>query len=65
MDADAEVLDANDDPIPGLFAGGSDAGGLYGATYDVSVCTGSQQGWAVHCGKRAAEVAARYLGVQA
>ena len=65
VDADAEVLDANGDPIPGLFAGGSDAGGLYGATYDVSVCTGSQQGWAVHCGKRAAEVAARYLGVQA
>ena len=35
------------------------------AAYDVSVCMGSQQGWAVHCGKRAAEVAARYLGVQA
>jgi fumarate reductase flavoprotein subunit len=62
VSTDSEVLDGSGDPIPGLYAGGSDAGGLYGATYDVSVCTGSQQGWAVHSGKRAAEAAVAYLG---
>ena len=51
--------------ISGLYAGGCDAGGLYGATYDVSICTGSAQGWAVHSGKRAAESAAAYLGSKA
>lgn len=63
VDTESRVLDAAGNPIGGLYAGGSDAGGLYGATYDVNVCTGSQQGWAVHSGKRAAESAARYLGV--
>ena len=60
-----EVLDADWNPIPGLYAGGSDAGGLYGASYDVSICTASQEGWAVHSGKRTAEAAARYLGKEA
>ena len=62
VNADCAVLDKNGDPICGLYAGGCDAGGLYGATYDVSICTGSAQGWSVHSGKRAAESAAAYLG---
>ncbi len=62
VDTKAEVLDSAGDPIPGLYAGGCDAGGLYGDSYDVTICAGSQQGWAVHTGKTAAESAAAYLG---
>lgn len=45
-----------------LNAAGESIEGLYGATYDVSICTGSAQGWAVRSGKRAAESVAAYLG---
>lgn len=62
VNTNAQVLDESDEPIPGLYAGGSDAGGLYGDTYDVIICAGSQQGWAVHSGKTAAEHAKTYLG---
>ena len=34
---------------------GNDAGGLYGDAYDVSICEGSCQGFAVFSGKVAAE----------
>ena len=62
VDTEARVLDADDHPIPGLYAGGCDAGGLFGDSYDVGYCAGSQQGWCVHSGKVAAESAAAYLG---
>ena len=52
---DAQVVDAEDKPIPHLYAVGCDAGGLYGDSYDVSICEGSCQGFAVFCGKAAAE----------
>jgi len=32
-----------------------DAGGIYGDSYDVSICEGSCQGFAVYSGKAAAE----------
>ena len=65
VNTDCAVVDQEGNPISGLYAGGCDAGGLYGATYDVSICTGNAQGWAVHSGKRAAESAAAYLGTTA
>jgi fumarate reductase flavoprotein subunit len=58
---DAQVLDKAGKVIPGLYAGGSDAGGTNGESYDVSVVPGSQQGWAVNSGRYAAKDAARYL----
>ena len=55
INTDAQVLDANKHPIPHLYAVGNDAGGLYGDAYDVSICEGSCQGFAVFSGKVAAE----------
>lgn len=52
---DAEVLDSEAQPIPHLYAVGCDAGGIYGDAYDVSICEGSCQGFAVFTGKMAAE----------
>ena len=57
-----EVLDENDQVIPGLYAGGSDAGGLYGDTYDVGIAAGSQASWAINSGRLAAKNGACYLG---
>lgn len=52
---DAEVLKEDGTPVPHLYAVGCDAGGLYGDAYDVSICEGSCQGFAVFTGKMAAE----------
>ncbi|WP_350454174.1 FAD-dependent oxidoreductase [Slackia heliotrinireducens] len=51
----AQVLTEEGTPIPHLYAVGCDAGGLYGDSYDVSICEGSCQGFAVFTGKLAAE----------
>ena len=58
----AEVLDADKNPIPGLYAAGGDAGGLYGDSYDVIICAGSQVGATVNFGRIAADQAVEYLG---
>lgn len=58
---DAQVLDKKGKVISGLYAGGGDAGGLNGESYDVSLVPGSQQGWAVNSGRFAAKDAAKYL----
>ncbi|MGI6105964.1 MAG: FAD-dependent oxidoreductase [Raoultibacter sp.] len=52
---DMRVISTDGLPIPGLYACGGDASGIYGANYDVDVCAGSQQGWAVTSGYLAAE----------
>ncbi|WP_139650560.1 FAD-dependent oxidoreductase [Raoultibacter phocaeensis] len=57
-----EVVDMDGEVIPGLYAGGSDAGGLYGDSYDVSRAPGSQASWAINSGRLAAKHAAEYLG---
>ena len=51
----AQVLDGASQPVKGLYATGCDAGGIYGDAYDVSICEGSCQGFAVFSGKMAAE----------
>lgn len=46
VDEFARVVDKRGhDPIPGLYALGCDAGGLFGGTYDVTTCPGSNQMW--------------------
>jgi fumarate reductase flavoprotein subunit len=54
-----EVVDSNDDPIPGLFAGGADTGGWEPDTYNINL-SGSTFGIAVNSGRIAGESAARY-----
>ncbi len=56
-----QVLDEDGKPIPGLYAGGSDAGGLYGDSYDVKFAPGSQAGWAINTGRLAMKDAVEYL----
>jgi fumarate reductase flavoprotein subunit len=55
-----EAVDENGDPIPGLYVAGSDAGGLYGDTYDLMMA-GSTLGFALNSGRIAAENALKYI----
>jgi fumarate reductase flavoprotein subunit len=49
-------------PIPGLYACGSDAGGVFGHHYSISIAPGEMQGWCSTSGLMAAEDAVqRYL----
>jgi len=55
-----EVLDKNDDPIPGLYCAGMEAGGLESETYCYYL-TGSILGWVVNSGRIAGEYTADYV----
>jgi len=57
-----QVLDADGAVIGGLYAGGCDAGGLYGDCYDVLWAPGSQAAWAVNSGRLAIKDAKEFLG---
>jgi hypothetical protein len=56
VDAELRVLDAARTPLPGLFAAGVDAGGVYGRTY------GGFLGWSLVSGRKAGRSAAAYVG---
>lgn len=56
-----EVINDNWEVIPGLYAGGMDAGGLYGDTYAI-VNTGGSLGFAINSGRIAGETALEYIG---
>ena len=60
--ARAEAVDAKGVKIPGLYAVGTDAGGLYGDTYDL-LLGGSTAGFAANTGRIAAENALIYAGL--
>ena len=55
IDERARVLDSEGNVIKGLYATGSDAGGLYGYSYDVKVACGSQQNFCVASARWAIE----------
>jgi len=58
------IAKANGFPIPGLYACGSDGGGVFGHSYDVTLAPGTMQGWCSTSGLLAAEDAVqRYLKV--
>jgi len=54
-----EVIDQNDKPIPGLYAGGNDTGGWEPDTYNINL-SGSTFGFAINSGRIAGENAAKY-----
>jgi fumarate reductase flavoprotein subunit len=55
-----EVVDKKEDPIPGLYAGGMDAGGIYGDSYDIKTCGGTLA-FAVNSGRIAGRNALKYI----
>jgi fumarate reductase flavoprotein subunit len=57
-----EVLDKKGNPIPGLYAGGMDAGGFYGDSYDVKTCGGTLA-FAVNSGRIAGKSVLKYIGL--
>ena len=60
-----QAIDTNGSAIPGLYAVGGDANGIYGFDYDVDVCSGSQQGWCATSGYVAGANAAADAGFEA
>lgn len=56
-----EVLDRQDNVIPGLYAGGYDAGGMYGDSYCIKDSTGLSSGFAINSGRIAGKNALYFL----
>jgi fumarate reductase flavoprotein subunit len=57
-----EVLDKKDNVIPGLYAGGFDAGGMYGDSYPIKSSSGLASSFALNSGRLAGKSALEYLG---
>jgi fumarate reductase flavoprotein subunit len=56
-----EVIDKKEAVIPGLYAAGFDAGGMYGDSYHISVASGSSSGFAVNSGRIAGKSILNYI----
>jgi fumarate reductase flavoprotein subunit len=57
-----EVIDKKDKVIPGLYATGFDAGGMYGDSYSMRPSTGLASAFAMNTGRIAGRTALKYLG---
>ncbi len=57
-----EVLDIEDNVIPGLYAGGFDAGGMYGDSYCIRNSTGLCSSFAMNSGRIGGKNALKYIG---
>ena len=55
-----EVLDNNQEPIPGLYSAGSDCNTIYGDSYNFTLC-GNTMGFAINSGRMAGEAIADYI----
>ena len=58
-----EVLDKKDVVIPGLYAGGFDAGGMYGDSYPIKGSSGLASAFALASGRIAGRNILKYLGM--
>ncbi len=56
-----EVVNKKETVIPGLYAAGYDAGGMYGDSYCIRDSSGASAGFAVNSGRIAGENAAKYV----
>lgn len=61
INQNTEVIDKKGNVIPGLYAVGLDAGGMYGDSYHMSVASGSSVGFAFNSGRIAGKSALKYL----
>ncbi|MBN1190189.1 MAG: FAD-dependent oxidoreductase [Dehalococcoidales bacterium] len=57
-----EVMDKNDRAIPGLYAGGNDAGGMWGDSYCMDLSSGASSAFAINSGRIAGRNILQYLG---
>jgi len=57
-----EAVNKNDEKVPGLYVVGTDAGGMYGDSYDL-LLGGGTAGFAVNSGRIAADNAAEFAGI--
>jgi fumarate reductase flavoprotein subunit len=57
-----EAVDKGDNVIPGLYAGGFDAAGMYGDSYSMRSSTGLASAFALNSGRVAGKNALKYLG---
>ncbi len=58
-----EVIDKKDAVIPGLYAAGYDAGGMYGHDYCMKVASGLSSAFAINSGRLAGKNALKYIGL--
>jgi fumarate reductase flavoprotein subunit len=58
----AEVIDKKDAVIPGLYAVGFDAGGMYGDSYCIKHASGLSSAFATNTGRLAGKNALKYIG---
>jgi fumarate reductase flavoprotein subunit len=58
----AEVVDKKEKVIPGLYAVGFDAGGMWGDSYSIRNSSGASAGFAVNSGRIAGKNALKYIG---
>jgi fumarate reductase flavoprotein subunit len=56
-----EVIDKKDNVIPGLYAAGFDAGGMYGDSYHIVVASGGSVGFAFNSGRIAGKNSAQFI----
>jgi len=56
-----EVVDKKGKVIPGLYAGGFDAGGMWGDSYSIRDSSGASAGFAVNSGRIAGRNAVKYV----
>lgn len=56
-----EVVDKKDDPIPGLYAGGMDIGGMWGDSYCMDMSSGLSSAVAINSGRIAGRNALIYV----
>jgi fumarate reductase flavoprotein subunit len=57
-----EVVDREDRVIPGLYAGGYDAGGMWGDSYPINVASGASSAFALNSGRIAGKNILKYIG---
>ncbi len=57
-----EALDKEGEVIPGLYAGGFDAGGMYGDSYSIKDSSGASSAFAINSGRIAGRNTLKYMG---